>query len=260
MTTDHRTDASATEPRVSPLVRYGNFLFRYRDALFTVVLLALFFAFPPVYPGGSERLDNRLDALGILVALLGQALRVAVIGYAYIIRGGKNRRVYAEGLVTEGFFAHSRNPLYLGNLLILLGLFLIHNNHWVYALGVPFFLLGYVAIVAAEEHFLRGKFGAAYDEYACAVPRWLPRLRGLGESVRGMRFNWRRVVLKEYNSAFYWAAGAVVLLAADTLTYFPYHARATYLNTLWACLALLVAGWATARFLKKSRRLREVTA
>lgn len=244
------------EPR--PLVRYGNFLFRYRDAVFPVALVALFFAFRPAYPRGSERLDDLLDAAGVLVALAGQALRVAVIGYRYVVRGGRNRRVYAEDLVTTGFFAHARNPLYLGNLLILVGLFLIHGNPWVVALGLPFFTLGYVAIVAAEEAFLRDKFGAAYDAYARDVPRWLPRFRGLRASLAGIEFNWRRVVLKEYGSAFYWMAGALVLLAADTLAHHDYRERAGYLNALAGCLLLLTLAWGTTRHLKHSRRLREV--
>jgi steroid 5-alpha reductase family enzyme len=143
--------AAAQAYSASPLVRVGNLVFRYRNALFPAVLLLLFLGFRPQYPRGSERLDNLLDALGIAVALTGQLLRFAVIGYVYIIRGGKNRRVYAEGLVTEGFFAHSRNPLYLGNLLVLFGLFLIHNNPWVYGLGVPFFLFSYAVIVAASS-------------------------------------------------------------------------------------------------------------
>ncbi len=247
---------SEGEPRANPLVRLGNFFFRYRDALFTAVLLTLFLLFRPHYPRGNERLDNLLDLIGIAVALIGQLLRVAVIGHAYIIRGGSNRRVFAKDLVTEGFFAHSRNPLYLGNLLVLFGLFLIWNNPWVYLLGGVFFLLGYVAIVAAEEVYLRAKFGSTYDAYARAVPRWLPSTRGLRQSLAGMRFNWRRVVVKEYTSMYTWMAGAVVLLAADTLEYHTYQERATYLNTLVACFILLTIGWATARYLKKSHRLR----
>lgn len=251
---------AVAERQQSLLVRYGNFLFRNRNGVFPVVLVALFFAFRPRYPGGSERLDDLLDALGVLVALAGQALRAAVIGYAYIIRGGRKRRVYAEDLVTEGFFAHSRNPLYLGNLLVLFGLFLIHNNPWVYALGVPFFVLGYAAIVAAEEAYLRDKFGAAYDAYARDVPRWLPRLAGLRQSLGGMRFQWRRVLRKEYGSTFAWTAAAIVLMAADTLAYHEYSERAGYLNALWAILALLTAAWATVRWLKLRGRLGDVSA
>ncbi len=246
--------------RAPLLVRYGNFLFRYRNGLFPVVLLALIVGFPPEYPGRSARLDDTLDIVGVLVALVGQTLRFAVIGYVYIARGGKNRQVYADGLVTEGFFAHSRNPLYLGNILVLLGLFIIHNDRWVYLIGVPFFLVGYAAIVAAEETYLRGKFGPGYDAYAAAVPRWFPRLAGLSRSLDGIAFNWRRVILKEYGSTFAWTGGALALMAYDTLAYSSYDERRAYINTLLAIFAVLVVAWATVRYLKKSRRLREVRA
>jgi protein-S-isoprenylcysteine O-methyltransferase Ste14 len=105
---------------------------------------------------------------------------VAVVGYAYIIRGGKNRQVYAEDLVTGGFFNHSRNPLYVGNLLILLGPAAHMERTAAYLVGVPFFLIGYSAIVAAEEAFLRRKFGAQYDAYAA-------RVTALGEYVSRLR-------------------------------------------------------------------------
>jgi protein-S-isoprenylcysteine O-methyltransferase Ste14 len=252
------TSATARGPtRVSLLVRCGNFFFRYRNGVFPLVLLALFAGFRPVYPGGSEWLDNRVDLLGIGIALIGQGLRAAVIGYAYIKRGGKNKQVYAEKLVTEGFFRHSRNPLYVGNLLVLLGLFVIHGNPWVFALGVLFFLFAYRAIVAAEEGYLRGKFGDEYDEYCRRVNRWLPQFRGLGQSVQGMRFTWRRVILKEYGSTFSWCTGALLLLAYDTLTYFDYGQRQAYLNMLAAMLVVVTVGWGSVRYLKKRRLLTE---
>ena len=259
MTDAHGTISAALPEERAPsaLVRLGNFFFRYREGLFPAVELVLLLGLRPVLLNGSERQDRLLDALGVVVALLGQALRVTVIGYAYIVRGGRNRRVYADGLVTEGFFAHSRNPLYVGNLLVIAGLFLINNNPWAYAIGIPFFLLGYRAIVAAEEAYLRGKFGAAYDAYTRDVPRWLPRLRGLGASLGPMHFNWRRVVLKEYGSTFAWTAGAIVLLVRETLAYHSYRERASYINALLVCLALLTAAWASARWLKKSKRLTE---
>jgi protein-S-isoprenylcysteine O-methyltransferase Ste14 len=239
------------------LVRYGNFLFKYRDAVFPAVLLGLFILTRPAWPRGDARLDDLLDLVGVLVALAGQALRTATVGYAYIIRGGKNRKVYAEGLVTGGLFAHCRNPLYVGNVLILAGLLIVWNAPLAYLLGVPFFLVGYVAIVAAEEAFLRGKFGAAYDAYCAAVPRWAVRPAGLGASLDGMRFNWRRVVIKEYGSAAYWAAGICVLQLADSLAYVPWGARPVYHASLVAVVAAIVALWAYARFLKKSGRVRE---
>lgn len=251
--------APAPTAAPSPLVRYGNFLFKYRDLVFPAVLLALFFASRPRWPQESERADDLLDLAGFLVAALGQALRVAVVGYAYIIRGGKNKQVYAEELVTRGFFNHSRNPLYVGNILILLGLLMIWNSPLAWLVGAPFFLLGYVAIVAAEEAFLRNKFGAQYDAYAAKVPRWWVRLGGFRESMEGMAFNWRRVVLKEYGSAAYWIAGAFALMIADSLYYREWEDRLSYHRALVAGIVLVVVFWGWARWLKKGKRLREAS-
>jgi len=239
----------AREARESLLVACGNFFFRYRNAIFPVVLLALAASFPPAYPRGSARLDRWMDLLGFAVALAGQSLRAGVIGYAYVSRGGRHGRVYAKRLVTEGFFRHSRNPLYVGNLLILLGLFIIHNNPWVYLLGGAFFLFAYRAIVAAEEAYLRGKFGTQYDAYCRDVPRWLPDFRGLRHSLEGFRFDWRRLVIKEYGSTYAWIATVLALLAYESLV----HADGTprYFGVLSVLLAGASAGWAAARYLKK---------
>ena len=241
----------------SVLVRYGNFLFRWRDAVFPAVLVALFALTRPAWPNGDARLDDLLDLAGVLLALAGQALRVATVGYAYIIRGGRDRKVYAEELVTRGLFRHGRNPLYVGNLLILAGLLLVWNSPVAYALGVPFFLLGYVAIVAAEEAFLRGKFGAQYDAYCATVPRWGLRLRGLRASVADMTFNWSRVLVKEYGSAAYWIAGICLLQLADSLAHQPWRARPVYHAALAAAVPVVALLWGIARWLKKSRRVTE---
>src|SRR5690242_1080534 len=102
------------------MIASGNYFFRTRDIIFPIVFVVLALAFKPYYPQNSERLDFWVDLLGITIAFLGQGLRAAVIGYAYVKRGGKDKMIYADRLVQEGFFAHSRNPLYLGNLLVLL--------------------------------------------------------------------------------------------------------------------------------------------
>jgi protein-S-isoprenylcysteine O-methyltransferase Ste14 len=236
-----RADSKA---RPGILVRAGRLLFHHRNLLFPLVLVALLAGVRPAPP--AEGAVDWFNVLGLAVALAGQSLRVAVIGYAYIKRGGKNRQVYAAKLVTEGFFAHCRNPLYLGNLIVLLGLFMIHGHPWVYALGGAFFLFGYSAIVAAEEDYLRGKFGESYAMYCQRVSRWLPDFRGLRRSLEGMRFDWRRVVVKEYGSAYAWTVGAVLLLVYERSERTP----ATF-ATAGSVLALLTVGWIAARYYKK---------
>jgi protein-S-isoprenylcysteine O-methyltransferase Ste14 len=187
-------------PLWGALIAYGNFLFRYRNAVFPAAMVLLFLGFRPVFAGGDLASDRWLDLLGVLIVLAGQAVRAAVIGLAYIKRGGLDKKVYAAHLVTDGLFAHSRNPIYVGNLLMVAGYLVVHNSPWVYLLGGGFFLISYRAIVAAEEQYLHGKFGPAYVAYSRDVPRWWIMPAGLGATFAQMTFNWRRVVIKDYST------------------------------------------------------------
>jgi protein-S-isoprenylcysteine O-methyltransferase Ste14 len=233
------------------MIRIGNFLFHYRNGLFPLAFALLLWKGHPIF-------NNDLVAAGVGfgVAGLGQALRALTIGLAYIIRGGKKRQVYAENLVTEGLFSHCRNPLYVGNLLILAGVGLAANSLLFMAVGMPFFLFAYRAIVAAEENYLRGKFGKEFDDYCARVNRFLPSLSGLGQTLRSMEFNWQRLVVKEYGSAFAWMAGALLLVMKNLWLSRSDAANNPVFWTFAALLLLITIGYATARYLKKSRLLR----
>ena len=199
-------------PPPSVAARIGNVVFRLRDALFPIVLLTVAFGTRPTLAGDSMATDHVVDAIGILIALLGQAFRVLVIGLVYITRGGQNRQVWANSLVDTGMFAHSRNPLYFANLSLFLGRAIVHNGWAMYLIVLPFFLVSYVCIVAAEEHYLYGRFGEAYTEYCQRVPRWVPSMRGFSATLRSTEFDWMKVLRKEYGTPFAWTSGALVLL------------------------------------------------
>lgn len=182
--------------------RAGAFFFRYRNGLGPgLFLLALLIGLPR-YPLGRPDLNLWLDLAGIVVALAGQILRIVTIGFDYIERGGRNRQVYASKLVQGGMFSHCRNPLYVGNICLASGLALIVNSLAFYFLVLPVVLYAYISIVAAEEKFLREKFGKEYEQYCQRVNRWVPRLKGWRASIAEMQFNWRRVLVKEYNTIF----------------------------------------------------------
>lgn len=238
------------------LVRSGHCFFRYRDAILPGVLLTLLVLTRPKRPLESDVLDRVMDGLGLLLICAGQVLRIGTIGYAYIVRGGKDRRVYAEGLVTGGLFATSRNPLYVGNLMIYSGLMVVWNNPWVYVLGGPFFVFLYRAIVAAEEDFLHGEFGPAFERYCHDVARWIPDPRRLQRAVAGMSFNWRRVVLKEYGTIAAWTLTVSALLIVQELEFASYAERSVEILVLLAVMVTIVSLWGLARWLKLSRRLR----
>jgi protein-S-isoprenylcysteine O-methyltransferase Ste14 len=207
----HLAEETPRVGRPALLAACGRLVFRARDVIFPLVFLALVAVTSPG-PGwrGADGVPGWLHlGAGLGLALAGQAWRAAVIGFAYIQRGGKDRRLAADRLVDGGFFACTRNPMYLGNLAGVTGLLLFHGSAVGVAAGLIFFLFAYFAIVVAEERFLAERFGVAYLDYCRRVPRWLPSPRCLARTGSGMRFDWQRLVRKEYGTTF---AGATALL------------------------------------------------
>lgn len=237
------------------VIACGRVFFRTRNFVFPLVLLVLMAVDRPLLAFGTWSGKAWVDALGVTVAVAGQALRAVTIGLAYIRRGGLDGKVHADRLVQEGIFAHSRNPLYVGNFLGLVGYIVVFHGWLVYALGVPFFVFAYVAIVLNEEQFLRAKFGAEYESYCRRVPRFVPRLGGLTRTLEGARFDWARVVRKEYGTTM---TGATLLLGLLVWTRWQLGGRELGLE--WLRIAaplelLFLVAYLAARHLKKSGRL-----
>lgn len=78
-------------------------------------------------------------------------------------------------LVTTGVFAISRNPLYLGGVLVLAGFGLAFNLAWVLLALVPGVAGCYLVLILPEERYLAAKFPHDYPAYAKKVCRWLGR-------------------------------------------------------------------------------------
>jgi len=233
------------------IVAIGNFFFHYRNGLFPLVYALLVFKSEPVFA------DYRVAALlGFLVAASGQFLRGVTVGLEYIIRGGRHRQVYAEKLVQGGIFAHCRNPLYLGNYIILVGVGLASNSRLFLGLALPFFAFAYWAIIAAEENYLRNKFGSEFDEYCARVARLLPKFSGLSQTLAGMQFNWRRLITAEYGSAYIWVAAVSLVTLKNAWMNGQYHSVNPAVWTAWSLFIAATLGYLTARILKKGGMLK----
>lgn len=235
------------------MISIGNFFFKYRNLIFIALYIALFIPSPSLF---GE--DNYLwpIVLGLIITVTGQFIRAATIGLAYIIRGGRDGKVYAEELVTQGIFNHCRNPLYVGNILMLLGVGVLSDSLIYIAILIPLFLFIYQSIVLAEENFLRSKFGAQYDAYARRVPRWLIKLTGLGETTSNMHYNWRRYLIKEYNTLWVWLTGITLVLVYKHPQIYGGD-RDKAIMILVIVLPILLAGYLIIRYLKKSGKLKE---
>ncbi|MGZ5219000.1 MAG: methyltransferase family protein [Chitinophagaceae bacterium] len=232
------------------MVRLGNLLFHNRNWLFPLFYIILFIPSPEVF-------NNPVTAMviGFSITLLGQLIRIITIGLVYIIRGGKNRTVYADNLVTTGIFSHCRNPLYVGNILILAGLGVASNSIIFIAIATPLFIFFYQAIVKAEENFLQNKFGQQFTDYCSKVNRWMPRMAGIRKTVGSMEFKWKRVVIREYTSTYIWMSGAVLIVMKHFYNHddrFDFQKNLTLFIILLAGLLLL---YLFARYLKKSKIL-----
>jgi protein-S-isoprenylcysteine O-methyltransferase Ste14 len=229
------------------MVALGNFFFRYRTTVSPFLLLLL------LLPGPAVLSDPFAAAvIGLIVACSGQLVRWATIGLEYIVRGGRNHRVYADDLVTEGLFRHCRNPMYVGKFLMVLGTG-IASNRWPSMLAITAaYSLMYQAVTLAEEAFLRQKFGAAFDAYCRRVPRWLPVLRGLDETFARSELNWRRVLRKGYSEPLGWIT-PISVIGLYNIRHLPASpstpAEKTFLVGLMAVAALF---WLTAGWLKKT--------
>jgi protein-S-isoprenylcysteine O-methyltransferase Ste14 len=114
---------------------------------------------------------------GGMVVLLGEAIRL----WGVSIVGAETRTTGTVGgtyLVTSGPFAHVRNPLYVGNMLMYtgIGIMSLALFPWLPLAALVWFAIQYYLIVTREEEYLAERFGAAYADYRAAVRRFLPRI------------------------------------------------------------------------------------
>ncbi len=234
------------------MVRIGNFLFTYRNAILPVLFLGVFIPSRVVF-------DNPTTALtfGIGGALFGQLIRAVTIGLKYIVRGGRNRKVYADDLVTDGIFSHTRNPMYIGNILVASGLGLASNNLVFFVAITLLILFIYQAIVLAEEDFLMRKFEHGYDRYMSDVNRWVPSLSGIRKTVFDSSFAWRRLIVKEYNSTYTGLTLCILLIAKavyDNPGFYPNAERINLILVItWLALSVL---YLLIKVFKKTKRLK----
>ncbi len=113
-----------------------------------------------------------------------------------------------EELTTTGPYAHTRNPLYLGSIIIAAGFALAALSYWIVLLLIVMFVAIYVPVIRGEEQFLASRF-AEFADYCDRVPRLIPRLTTKGNAGGGFS---RALYLqhREYNASI----GAALMLAA----------------------------------------------
>ena len=144
--------------------------------------------------------------------LAGPSARSLALGAAFIVVGLLVRGVASgyldknEQLATSGPYAYTRNPLYLGSVIMAIGFAIAARSVWIALILAAVFIGIYLPVIGAEETYLAQHF-PEFSEYARRVPRFGPKLKGLNGE-RGS-FSWTLYWKhREYNAII----GSVAIL------------------------------------------------
>ncbi len=181
----------------------GDFLFRYRSYLPLCILplfiLVIFTSETYLYCDGVY--NTSLVIAAIFVGLLGQGIRIWVAGFVPRDTSGRNTKEQKASVLNHtGLYSVCRNPLYLGNFLMMLAPIILLGNWLFIVVFALSFWLYYERIIFAEESFLRVKFGQEYIDWTLKTPPFFPKLSGYIPN--DMDFSFRSMIRREYNSFF----------------------------------------------------------
>jgi len=242
-------------PLLEELEASGNWLFRWRSYLPLGLLVLIFAGLSHFrYPFGSHFLDEAWELVCLGVSSVGLLVRALTVGFAPKGTSGRNtKRQVADELNTTGMYSIVRNPLYLGNFVIILGVVVFPRVWWIPLVYLLVFMLYYERIIFAEEMFLRRKFGEAYVEWASRTPAFLPRFSQWKRP--SISFSWKTVLRREYHGAF--AVVAAVFLLETVTELYQGHGLAV--DNMWRyILGFGAAGYVLIRFLHKQTSLLKV--
>ena len=164
------TDSVSNGGRKNPK-DWRNFLFTYRSYTpIPFLIVMLIYARPTITS----------IVIGLIMAALGESVRFWGVSYA----GSETRTTGTVGgsqLVTSGPYSHVRNPLYVGNILMYVGVGVMSNALMPYLplVALAYFIFQYTGIVSLEEEYLARTF-SNWSEYKEGVGRFVPKLRDFG--------------------------------------------------------------------------------
>ena len=233
--------------------KFGNWLFRWRSyvPLFLVALF-LFELKYFRYPWNSESWDRCWEIFCLAISFFGLGIRVVTIGSTPKRTSGRNTisGQVADVLNTSGMYSVVRNPLYLGNFFIVLGISLFMRSWWMTLTVVLAFFIYYEGIMFAEEEFLRRKFGAVYLEWAANTPLFVPRFKNWRPP--SVPFSLRKALRREYSALF-----AIIVSFTILEIISDFYAEGRFvLDPMWAVIfAVGLIIYVLLRTLKKKSHL-----
>lgn len=182
------------------MVKHGHTMFRYRSYLPLLIIGPLLVAMKEsVYLESlvGDQVEDLWVLFSFIVSLIGFAIRCYTVGHVPAGTSGRNTQSQrAHYLNTTGAYSIVRNPLYLGNFIIILGVLLSIKVWWLIMLGCLAFFIYMERIILAEETFLTETYGQEYKDWRAKTPVILPDF-SLWQKPE-LPFSWKTVMKREY--------------------------------------------------------------
>lgn len=237
---------------VDQLPNQGEWLFRHRSFVPLVLLpfSVLVMLRHDGYLANSHALELLWELLCLAICLLGVVVRALAQGYSGPGASGRNtKEQIADSLNTTGMYSICRHPLYLGNIITVLGLAALTRSPLLVLATLFGYILLYERIAGAEERFLAKQFGDTYRDWARQVPSFLPRF-SLWKKPAG-RFSLRRAVKSEIYGVTVIFAMFAVLEAIEQSAI----RHEVQLDPVWtAPLVIVLPIFFTLRYIRKHTR------
>lgn len=173
--------------------KFSAFVFRTRGLyMFIALIVSMVLKF---YLNGTTSLTFFI--IGLIIMVIAQIFRMYAASHIW----GRQTvsKLEADFLCTSGPYAYIRNPFYLCNFLIGIGLLIAINEWYAYALFIISYIFVYSIVISYEERFLQEKFGDVYAEYKAHTRSLIPRLKGYKGDMKVIP-NYKVGILSEIHS------------------------------------------------------------
>lgn len=178
----------------------GEFLFKYRGQIPVLLfLLVIPFIYCTDYSSFSLETIQKNTITSFLISFFGLIIRFYTVGTTPAGTSGRNRKKQiAKKLNKKGIYSTIRNPLYLGNYLIWLGISIYTLNTAFTIVISLFFYIHYNQIIETEEKYLTKKFKKEFLLWKSITPKFFPTLKNY--KALNYPFSIKTVLKREYSS------------------------------------------------------------
>jgi len=202
----------------------------------------------------GDKIGDLWESIAVIVSFLGFAIRCFTAGYVPRGTSGRNTQWQAaEMLNTTGMYSIVRNPLYLGNFVIIFGITLFIQVWWLALIVWVGFWLYYERIIFTEEEFLRRKFGNEFTVWAQKTPMVVPHFKNWHKP--DLSFSFKTVLRREFSSYFAIVAAYFFLEMAENF----FTEKRFFVHNSWLIFFFLsMAIYFTLLILKKKTHILDV--